>query len=418
MMEAQIRRGSEGVGRFVAVDDLLVYAALLSRPTGIQRVGYNLARSLVDDCGYQMVRVSGSSVQEAALRRPATASWFTRATEFVLSSLSHLPASIQQRLRALGPSVMRRLRPPRSGATVIFNRGDWVVVLGAPWIAEGMTESLLRLRRSHGVRICLLVHDLLPITAQQWFSGRVAVEAQSQVGTLIDNADQLLTVSQEVADEIMRIFGRGATVINPADPLVSDNISPQQSGPDTEPFVLTVGTMHPRKNLAALVRIWDLWIRECEADGNDAQHVPALLIVGRRHPEDQDLHNELAKSPRAASKIRLLHSMSDDALAGLYAGCRFVIMPSHAEGWGLPVREAFVYGKPVIATDGIPAAAGMPGALVVRAGDESALYQAARAWWESDEPEKRSAQIQRTFVQRKWHDVAVELERSVSTYGR
>ena len=418
MTEAQTPCGPEGVGRFVAVDDLLVYAALLSRPTGIQRVGYNLARSLVDDCGFRMVRVSGESVQEASLSRATPASWFTRTTELSLSLLSHLPSSLQQRLRALGPSIIRRLRPLGSGATVVLDRGDWVVVLGAPWVAEGMTESLLKLRRSRGVRICLLVHDLLPITAQQWFSGRVAVEAQAQVGTLIDNADQLLTVSKEVADEILRIFGRSATVVNPADPLVSENTSPQQSGPDTEPFVLTVGTMHPRKNLAALVRIWDLWIRECESDGNDAQHVPALLIVGRRHPEDHDLHNELAKSPRAASKIRLLHTTSDDALADLYAGCRFVIMPSHAEGWGLPVREAFVYGKPVIATDGIPAAAGMPGALVVRAGDESALYQAARAWWESDEPEKRSAQIQRTFVPRNWLDVAIELERTVSTYGR
>lgn len=418
MNEVQARCESEGVGRFVAVDDLLVYAALLSRPTGIQRVGYNLARSLVDDCGYQMVRVSGSSVQEATLRSTTNASWFTRAAEFVLSSLSHLPASIQQRLRAVGPSIMRRLQSPSSGVAVNLNRGDWVIVLGAPWIADGMTESLIRLRQSHGVRICLLVHDLLPITAQQWFSGRVAVEAQSQVGTLIDNADHLVTVSQEVAEDIMRIFGIRASVINPADPLLSDAISPKQSGWGTEPFVLTVGTMHPRKNLAALVRIWDLWIRECEADGNDPQNVPALFIVGRRHPEDQDLHNELAKSTRAASKIRLFHSISDNSLADLYAGCRFVIMPSHAEGWGLPVREAFVFGKPVIATDGIPAAASMPGALVVRAGDESSLYQAARGWWESDEPEKRASIIQRTFVQRKWRDVAIELERSVSAYER
>ena len=415
---SRISEASFVSGRFIAVDDLMVYASILTRPTGIQRVGYNLAQALVEECGYQTVRVSGPAVRSASLGRPGTSTRLTRLAEMALSAAARLPGSIQQRLRAAGPAVIRRLRISESGAPVSVERDDWIIVLGAPWIAEGMTEGLLRLQRDHGVKISLLVHDLLPITAQQWFRGRVAVEAQHQVGTLIDRANLLTTVSTEVASEIRRLYGREATVVNPADPVLRPGNGSRRAQVNPVKYVLTVGTMHPRKNLAALVRIWDRWLGDVELEGRSDESVPELLVVGRRHPDDHDLRVEFATRRRAARKIRLLHTVSDHALGEIYENCRFVVMPSFAEGWGLPVREAFMHRKGVIATDGIPAAAGMPGAAVVSANDEEALYTTIRSWWESDEPELRAELIGHTFVPRNWAVVAAELDRAVADYAR
>lgn len=56
----------------------------------------------------------------------------------------------------------------------------------------------------------------------------------------------------------------------------------------------------------------------------------------------------------------MLEYVSNDELAGLYAGARYVVFTSKGEGYGLPVREAMAYGKVVLAsrTTSVPEVAG------------------------------------------------------------
>ena len=95
---------------------------------------------------------------------------------------------------------------------------------------------------------------------------------------------------------------------------------------DAERTVLSVGTFHPRKNLVALVNIWDTW-----------ENAPRLVLAGRRHPQDGEFFAALAAHPRAAERITLIHTADDGQLAELYRSSRFLVMPSLAEGWGLPL---------------------------------------------------------------------------------
>jgi glycosyltransferase involved in cell wall biosynthesis len=397
----------------LAVNDLLVYEAAITQPTGIQRVASRLADALVAnprpfmDC--ITVSLSRDGVRQVRLRTGST-SPLAQIAEPLLRLLARLPRSVQERVRSSARRALSR-RASRSGNALRVEPGDWIAVLGAPWIAPGMADAVLRNCASSGARLALLVHDLLPTAAPGWFADSQGREAHDDMSLLIRRADAIFTVSPEVASEVAARFGPSAQAILPAD--VSFAQAPTTTGSARNgEYVLFVGTLHPRKNLVALVEVWRSWALKVGADA-----VPRLLIVGRRHPQDTALFASLdalervdGGVPGLRSRIHLVHDADDRQIASLYAGCRFLVLPSLAEGWGLPVREALCANRPSIATDAVPAALHSPFSSVVPAGDVPALAQAIRGWWETTRPEELAAQISREFRPRTWGDVAAEIK--------
>lgn len=49
--------------------------------------------------------------------------------------------------------------------------------------------------------------------------------------------------------------------------------------------------------------------------------------------------------------IKILHDLSDWELAELYRSAMFTVFPSFEEGWGLPVGESLIFGRPCIASN-------------------------------------------------------------------
>jgi len=121
-----------------------------------------------------------------------------------------------------------------------------------------------------------------------------------------------------------------------------------------EPFVLTVGTVEPRKGFDVLAAA----MRDVDAD---------LVIAGA------------AGWGRTVplGRARLLGHVSDDDLDALYRRATLLAFPTRGEGFGLPVVEAMVRGCPVVASDvaSIPEVAG-GAALLVPPGDARALAAA------------------------------------------
>ena len=398
---------------YIAINDLLVYGAVLTRPTGIQRVALNLALALHDLHGYQGVRIDNAGARFIAIPRSSARSPLARLADPLLRLLSHAPRAMQEFFRSTARRLLSRLAGGGGGAAAI-QRGDWVLVLGAPWIAPGMASAIVQLHERTGARIALLIHDLLPATSPDWFADAQGRTAKRDVEQLIGAAAQIFTVSREVGAELFQRYGRPSTLLNPADPVMT---SASLRASNMERCVLSVGTLHPRKNLAALVRIWEAWAEEVEATTGSVASIPTLVIAGRRHPQDGELFSLLATNRRAASKIRLTHTASDAELADLYAASRFLVMPSLAEGWGLPVREALVAGRPSIVTDAVPAASGLSYCESVPAGDEAALGEAIRRWWESDTPERFSERIRSEYKARTWESVAADLSSQLDATG-
>jgi glycosyltransferase involved in cell wall biosynthesis len=108
---------------------------------------------------------------------------------------------------------------------------------------------------------------------------------------------------------------------------------------------VTVGTIEARKNHLLLLRVWRRLIAEM---GSEA---PILAIVGRRGWEAEQAFALLDNPVDLGGHVFELRDVGDAPLASLIAGARALLMPSFAEGFGLPVVEALQIGTPVIASD-------------------------------------------------------------------
>jgi glycosyltransferase involved in cell wall biosynthesis len=111
------------------------------------------------------------------------------------------------------------------------------------------------------------------------------------------------------------------------------------------PHFITVGTIEARKNHSLLLQIW----RRLVARDGDA--APLLVIVGQRGWEADQATAMLDRASDLKSHVLELGSCGDEELGALIAGARALLMPSFAEGFGLPISEALQLGTPVIASD-------------------------------------------------------------------
>jgi len=122
------------------------------------------------------------------------------------------------------------------------------------------------------------------------------------------------------------------------------------------PYLLSVGVLQPRKNLARLVRAYNGIARE----------VPhRLVLVGKEGWAGEELRRAIAESP--TGKAPLFTGYVPDAdLPALYAGADLFVYPSLYEGFGLPPLEAMACGTPVITSNSssLPEVVGEAGVTV------------------------------------------------------
>jgi glycosyltransferase involved in cell wall biosynthesis len=111
------------------------------------------------------------------------------------------------------------------------------------------------------------------------------------------------------------------------------------------PWFLCLGTIEPRKNHLLLLHVWR---RLAETMPGKA---PALVVVGRRGWENENIVDLLERGRGLAGLVHEHNALGDAQLAALLSGAQALLMPSFAEGFGMPVSEALAAGVPVIASD-------------------------------------------------------------------
>ena len=130
-----------------------------------------------------------------------------------------------------------------------------------------------------------------------------------------------------------------------------------------ESYFLFVGTLEPRKNLAAVVRAWDRAAEEIEED---------LVIAGRTGWKTEEMLAAIRQA-RHRDRVHLPGFIEQEDLAPAISAARAFVWPSLFEGFGLPVLEAMACGTPVLTstTSSLPEVAGEAALLVDPESDEA-----------------------------------------------
>jgi glycosyltransferase involved in cell wall biosynthesis len=125
-------------------------------------------------------------------------------------------------------------------------------------------------------------------------------------------------------------------------------------------YILAVGSIQPRKNLARLVEAFAGLRRKRSQD-----KLPRLVIVGKQ----AWLYEETLRAVEASgvrADVTFTGYAPETDLPALYSGALCFVYPSYFEGFGLPPLEAMRCGAPVVAGDrtSLPEVVGDAGLLV------------------------------------------------------
>jgi glycosyltransferase involved in cell wall biosynthesis len=414
---------------WVDIEDLLAYAESYSRPSGIQRLAFEIYRELVaiggDDVRFVrhlappgLAEVSWDEVRAvfARMDRPVAAAKARGAAAPTASDAGlrgwlrrfafRMPSSVQrplmralraQRDAALGfgeAAVMAATAPARwmrrrwggGGADVLreMRPGDVFLALGSPWFP--FYERRLEAARARGARVGVLVYDLIPVMRPEWCDASLVRTFCNWMRACLPVADRVFAISGSTARDTERFAAADGFAL--ARPVVTLPIGTGFSGtpaggeptvsrrgeglPEAGSYVLFVSTIEPRKNHPLLFRVW----RELLVT-MPRESVPTLVFAGRVGWMSGDFMRQLRNADWLDGAILHVNSPTDAELTSLYEGALFTIFPSLYEGWGLPVTESLAHGKPclVARTTSLPEAGG----ALARYFDPDNLHEAVDA---------------------------------------
>jgi glycosyltransferase involved in cell wall biosynthesis len=182
-----------------------------------------------------------------------------------------------------------------------------------------------------GLRSTML-HDLVPIRFPEWTTRRTRSMHAAQYEAA-KGCDVVFVNSAYTGRDAVERLGIAEARIHVAHPGVDPVFSAEGEAADLgRPYVLTVATLEPRKNLETLVDAYRL-LGDTEL---------ALAVVGGAGWGPQPKLD--------VPGVIKLGRVDDAELARLYRGAAVVAYPSRFEGFGMPIVEAMACGAPVVAS--------------------------------------------------------------------
>jgi glycosyltransferase involved in cell wall biosynthesis len=250
----------------------------------------------------------------------------------------------------LGKLYLEPIRPP-SAADTFLNTGDF-------WCHPGYARSVVSLKRNTGVTIALVLHDLFYLDNPDWNHPRFA-DFGRQLDELAPHIDVWMPTSRYVESQLrsylasrpssrcsIRLLPMGwgtlpvgtePTLLESGDVLRKFSLTPGQ-------YFLAVGKVEPRRNYLGLLDA----LLVARADSNAT--LPRCVIVGQDGWRSREFKDRLREMNDGEKSVQWLKSVTDRELSILYRNARFCVIPSMAEGWGLPIRESLAHGTPCLAS--------------------------------------------------------------------
>ncbi len=334
--------------------------------TGIQRVVRQLVAALANEAASRKIEIipviitTDGAIPVPAFTSDAQSPWapmplpiVNRLSTYLLARRTHW---LYGRIWAVGRKIWRvgqaGLRPFRrlvADRKVSFRTGDILLMPEGSWSSNPW--SVIEDVRASGGQVFVIWYDMIPILRPEFFEVELSTAFELYLDKVLTQVDGLIAISNTVKVELNTYaagkFDRYAK-LHHALPAVHLTTRPAVGDAALEMIfhehaLFLLSTLEPRKGHALLIDAAELlWAKGYRFN---------LLFAGRVGWKVRDLMHRLEAHPQRDKQLFVRHDLSDAQVAyGLsHASC--LVLPSQAEGLGLPILEAEHFGCPVLCTD-------------------------------------------------------------------
>lgn len=277
------------------------------------------------------------------------------------------------------PNVVPHVLSPPARHPLLF--AAWLEGAVAAWLRRHRPAAFLSLdgftTLSTRVPRVTVLHDLAyehyPLDVKwlqrryyQYFIPRFARASRRLVAVSEATKHDLVQTYGLPAGRISVAYNAPAAIFQPQPPtplpLADEQAATRRRYAGGQPYFLFVGALQPRKNLANLLRAFDLFK---QARGPVAAAVQ-LLIVGREAWQTGPIFSAYQQMGPGRDAVRFTGRVADAELAALYRAALATVYVPYFEGFGLPIVEAQASGCPVLtaSVSSMPEVAGPGGAVL------------------------------------------------------
>lgn len=238
-------------------------------------------------------------------------------------------------------------------------------------VYHGLSGELPTGLQKAGIKGVVTIHDLIFMRHPEYYHWIDTKIYEWKFRQALCEADHIIAISERTKKDILELGGeeyadRISVIYQSFAPRFSADISPEKKAEVKERyklpsrFILNVGTIEQRKNLATAIDAVDLLPQDIH-----------LVAVGRQTP--------YVKQLPPSERLHLLSGVPDKDLAAIYAQAEAFVYPSRYEGFGIPIIEAIAVGLPVVACTGsCLEEAGGPDSLYVGPDDAIGMAEALK----------------------------------------
>lgn len=213
------------------------------------------------------------------------------------------------------------------GNVDIFHSSDWT----EPPTSSKITKKITT------------VHDMIVYLFPATLHPKIIASQKRKLKWVKKESDFILTNSETTRQDVIKFLEippeKVKTIPFAASPVFKPQTEEQinlvlDKFKIKKPYILSVGTQEPRKNIAVLVDVFEKVYQT---------RPKASLVLTGKHGWGKPLES--------GTKVITTGYVQEDELAALYSGCHVFVYPSLYEGFGLPILEAMACGAPVITSN-------------------------------------------------------------------